>query len=711
MKRTTSLGRARAKGRPPASEDLRVDLPQQSLSPPDIPIQLDTLDSAPHTSKDHRDHRDHQKFSVKDLLKRNRDSGNPLKWSSRKRKAGFADRLRHYGLVRLIEYGPKYFWLVIWVAANATAFAMTYTKYREDANLSVLRSVVKSGLPVARASAACVNLNAGLILIPVCRNIITLLRRTRLAYLIPLDDNLNAHRVLGWAIIIFSLAHVGAHYLNFSNLSSALRGTGLDKSELRLLWGTGTGITGLFLVVLLCLMLSSSAFSRVRHACFELFWYTHHLYPLFFVLLLSHGNFCWMKRDTEPYCANAAQSWAYVLPGCVLFVVERFLREYRARRETYISKVIAHPSKVIEIQLIKPSLASSVKPGQYVFVCCPEISLFQWHPFTLTSCPEEGYVSVHMRVTGDWTEALAQLFKVDFDRLDFTQQVQQPDSDSVNEESTAARLNKKLSSVDSLRLRWKRASLLQSRVVTICENDRLQKESTVQTRAPSRESRHKSAAKRSAPASTLGEKFFGKRNSTSLAVLSDLQLPHLYIDGPYGSASEEVFRYRVSILIGAGIGVTPFASVLKSLWYKTVQGKQDMNLQRVHFIWICRDTSQFEWFHDLLRTIEDEDISHFLEISVYLTGALQPDQIRTLVGRDQVGHKDAVTGLRTPTNYGRPNFNLLFQRFAEVYSGVDIGVFYTGPATLASSLHKLCLDYSTIDNDQQTHFIFHKENF
>lgn len=40
------------------------------------------------------------------------------------------------------------------------------------------------------------------------------------------------------------------------------------------------------------------------------------------------------------------------------------------------------------------------------------------------------------------------------------------------------------------------------------------------------------------------------------------------VDGPFGTASEDVFDYEVSMLVGAGIGVTPFASILKSIWYK-----------------------------------------------------------------------------------------------------------------------------------------------
>ena len=42
----------------------------------------------------------------------------------------------------------------------------------------------------------------------------------------------------------------------------------------------------------------------------------------------------------------------------------------------------------------------------------------------------------------------------------------------------------------------------------------------------------------------------------------------LRIDGPYGAASEDVFDYKVTVLCGAGIGVTPFASILKTVYLR-----------------------------------------------------------------------------------------------------------------------------------------------
>ena len=48
----------------------------------------------------------------------------------------------------------------------------------------------------------------------------------------------------------------------------------------------------------------------------------------------------------------------------------------------------------------------------------------------------------------------------------------------------------------------------------------------------------------------------------------------LYVDGPYGAPSQDWFLYDAAVLIGAGIGITPFASVLKGEEVKNKITKQ-----------------------------------------------------------------------------------------------------------------------------------------
>lgn len=52
----------------------------------------------------------------------------------------------------------------------------------------------------------------------------------------------------------------------------------------------------------------------------------------------------------------------------------------------------------------KPSM--KYKAGQWLFLNVPSVSKMQWHPFTITSCPFDPYVSVHVRQVGDWTRDL-----------------------------------------------------------------------------------------------------------------------------------------------------------------------------------------------------------------------------------------------------------------------------------------------------------------
>ena len=44
-----------------------------------------------------------------------------------------------------------------------------------------------------------------------------------------------------------------------------------------------------------------------------------------------------------------------------------------------------------------------------------------------------------------------------------------------------------------------------------------------------------------------------------------LVAPQIYLDGPYGEGHQDWYRFEVSVLVGGGIGVTPFASILKDI--------------------------------------------------------------------------------------------------------------------------------------------------
>jgi hypothetical protein len=61
---------------------------------------------------------------------------------------------------------------------------------------------------------------------------------------------------------------------------------------------------------------------------------------------------------------------------------------------------------------------------------------------------------------------------------------------------------------------------------------------------------------------------------------------------------------------------------------------------------------------------------------------------------DANAEQDAITGLRAPTNFGRPNWDMIFKSIRKIHSPAEAGVFFCGPAVLGSQLHIKCNMYS-----------------
>ena len=114
------------------------------------------------------------------------------------------------------------------------------------------------------------------------------------------------------------------------------------------------GITGHFMLLIMVLMYTT-AHHKIRHQCFEAFWYTHHLAFFFMIGLYTHATGCFVRDSVNPdftrffpfysteHCLGYF-SWRFTIWPGILYFGERVYREYRARRATRLSKVLVHPS-------------------------------------------------------------------------------------------------------------------------------------------------------------------------------------------------------------------------------------------------------------------------------------------------------------------------------------------------------------------------------
>ena len=439
------------------------------------------------------------------------------------------------------------------------------------------------------------------------------------------------------------------------------------------------GITGH--IMLLCMLLMyTTAHHKIRQQSFEAFWYTHHLFIPFLLGMYTHATDCFVRDSVEPHSPFAGadfwnhcigyQGWRWELFGGGIYLIERLYREVRARRETEIVKVIRHPYgklagimtffcvrrvltkfiDAVEIQFRKPSM--KYKAGQWLFLNCPEVSTYQWHPFTITSCPFDPYISVHVRQAGDFTRSLA---------------------DAVGAGPSSSKLYDEID----------------------------------------------------------------PNGMYEVALQAGAKMPRLRIDGPYGAPAEDVFENEIAVLIGTGIGVTPWAAILKNIWHMRLSPNPPRRLRRIEFIWVCKDTSSFEWFQALLSSLESQSTAgagyagappaggeDFLRIHTYLTQKVDVDTANNIVLNSVGTEKDPLTELHSRTNFGRPDFNRLLGTMRDgildrtYMSGAlgggldhnlrtDVGVYFCGPNPAARDIRKACKDNSGPD----VKFRFWKEHF
>jgi predicted ferric reductase/Ca2+-binding EF-hand superfamily protein len=169
-----------------------------------------------------------------------------------------------------------------------------------------------------------------------------------------------------------------------------------------------------------------------------------------------------------------------------------------------------------------------------------------------------------------------------------------------------------------------------------------------------------------------------------------------FVDGPYGSPSAHIFEAENAVLVGAGIGVTPFASVLESLVLRgTGASKRPSKLKKVHFFWVNRDQYSFEWFRDLLARLEELDTEGMLDIHLCMDGrgagstALGVELAREVM--HAAGRSDLITGLRTHTHIGPPDWDAMLAEVAKWHPKQRVDVFFCGPPGLARKLRDVCV--------------------
>uniref|UniRef100_A0A452ZA06 FAD-binding FR-type domain-containing protein n=3 Tax=Aegilops tauschii subsp. strangulata TaxID=200361 RepID=A0A452ZA06_AEGTS len=351
--------------------------------------------------------------------------------------------------------------MLLWLSICVGLFAWKFMQYRHHAVFGVMGYCVC----VAKGGAETLKFNMALTLLPVCRNTITWLRsHTTAGRIVPFNDNLKFHMAIAVGITVGAGLHVISHLAcDFPRLLHAMDdeyepmkpffGDAKPPNYWWFVRGT-EGWTGLVMMALMAVAFTFATaplrkgklrlpklkklesldsnhepreltrFARLVNAScsrltwlvnallnrftgYNVFWYTHHLLLAVYALLIVHGHFLYLNKKWQK-----KSTWMYLAVPMTVYACERLTRTLRSSVRSVKKVRVAvhpHPATLLSLHLSKPQ-GFRYKSGQYIYVKCPDVSPFQWHPFSITSAPGDDYVSVHIKTLGDWTNQLRNAF-------------------------------------------------------------------------------------------------------------------------------------------------------------------------------------------------------------------------------------------------------------------------------------------------------------
>lgn len=712
--------------------------------------------------------------------RKNAKATNPVTWESRYNNfREFCKDLPQYNpcafYTRIYNEDKvsSYFWISVFFGINLLAFFYTLHFWMEivegqhqqlidgtlqiDCNTIIChmnRKVLRYGplsdwAPWAKACGMCLNVDCSLLLLPVIRILLRNINNAGISFsekardsglfakffahpvsrYLPLQKNIEFHKICGVTIGMFSLGHAFCHYANLITADAA------TLAVFRVWrWEGSNWLTGA-IVYIAMFIIFSAAQDAIRYVDYEIFFYSHHAFVVFYLFMFLHGPvfFYWVA-----------------LPVC-LYVLERYLQSYRGNKG-YV---------IVKVEWIPPVMAVYFRPvnkedfvfkeGQYLYLNCPYVSKTEWHPFTISSAHQDLHNGprIHLETGQEVIEVPrppgypegSRWHKYCFMHQDHRalQPHEYIDKGDTGYNDYVSCHIKVHGLTDPVPKTWTRRFL---EYICLLQG---QAGVTNNTKFPF---------------------YFYRRDPRGDVLMGAQYGPDgqqiIRVDGPHAAPSEHYTSYDTVMLVGAGIGLTPCASILSAL--VRYRWRNNNNPEILHFYWIVRhnEIDSFQWLVHMLTELSFElktcrenaqiDKMFYLEINIYVTAAeKKPVEVSPLhrASRRLEAHAGEAGGVGVPSFSsdqlygqllnpfvdskgqidkmraggasapnrlqdiwiwnGRPHWDDIFAEMKANRQHPDIGVCFCGAPVIGQDLVKMCEKYS--DAKDNILFSLHKENF
>lgn len=210
---------------------------------------------------------------------------------------------------------------------------------------------------------------------------ITILTTLKKINILPFDKAVYYHKIFSMLTLFISLIHgIVSIYITKNNKINSKIATG-------------------YVFYMLLLINNLISISRFKDKFYNVFVSIHKiLFILIFIIAMFHSN-------------------GYILYVFILYLLDMFYRIYLINKIKNLQLHVEYSvisKNLIKLEIVDKTIIS--KSGQYIYICIPQISLLEWHPFSITSSPYENK-TLYIKVVGDWTRKLKNKI-LDGDNLD-----------------------------------------------------------------------------------------------------------------------------------------------------------------------------------------------------------------------------------------------------------------------------------------------------
>jgi len=204
---------------------------------------------------------------------------------------------------------------------------------------------------------------------------------------LPFERTVAFHRWVGRLVVFLTLVHA----------LMVLRRQVIMNLDWRAYFFYNPSIANIYGMVSLVagVLMFFTSLPWVRRLQWETFYWTHFLFFLFFI-------FSWLHDDKSKW---------YVVASIIVYGIDRVFRLIWGTLpvRTSVFRVKGSSGGVVQIKFPKNYIAKKMgvyEAGQYVFINIPSINPLMWHPFSLSSGPDERSGEVYVRGLGGFSKAV-----------------------------------------------------------------------------------------------------------------------------------------------------------------------------------------------------------------------------------------------------------------------------------------------------------------